>query len=143
MIKYSKDKEKMKELIETKFKDVPVSPQMGYIAGVITNMKWLENKFKENRENWQEEENMCIAFDEWEMEIRAEGKAIGREEGIVEGKAEGEAIGKAEGKAEGISIERQRNVLAMYAKEYSDKQIADILEIDLQEVEEIISAFRS
>ena len=52
VIKYSKDKEKMKELIETKFKDVPVSPQMGYIAGVITNMKWLENKFKEKRENW-------------------------------------------------------------------------------------------
>ncbi len=147
VIKYSKDKEKMKELIETKFKDVPISPQMGYIAGVITNMKWLENKFKEKRENWQEEENMCLAFDEWEMEIRAEGEAIGKAKGMVQGKAEGKAEGIAEGKAEGIAEggakERQRNVLAMYGKGYSAKQIADILEIDLQEVEEIISAFRS
>ncbi len=139
VIKYSKDKEKMKELIETKFKDVPVSPQMGYIAGVITNTKWLETKFKENRENWQEEENMCLAFDEWEMEIRTEGEAIGKAKGIVQGKAEG----KAERIAEGGAKERQRNVLAMYGKGYSDKQIADILEIDLQEVEEIIFAFRS
>ena len=82
---------------------------------------------------------MCLAFDEWEMEIRAEGEAIGKAKGIVQGKAEG----KAEGIAEGGAKERQRNVLAMYGKGYSDKQIADILEIDLQEVEEIISAFRS
>ena len=75
------------------------------------------------RNEREEGENMCLAFEEWEK------RAITK--GVIEG--------KAEGKAE----ERRRIVVAKYAKGYSAMEIAEFLEIGLKEVEDIISAIRA
>lgn len=69
----------------------------------------------------------------------AEGKTVGKAEGKIEGRNEG----IIEGKAEGISEERRRIVMAKYAKGYSAMEIAELLEIGLQETEDIISETRA
>ena len=123
VVKYSKDKQKMKELITTRFKDIYISPQMGYITGVMTNTKWLEEQFQERRDEWEESENMCLAFDEWEKEARTEAFN--------------------DGEKKGISEERKRNVLSMHSRGFSVGSIADILVIKEKEVEEIISSLQA
>ena len=127
VVKYVKDKQKMKEMITIRFKGVYISPQIGYITGVITNTKWLEDQFQERRDEWKESENMCLAFEEWEKEARMAGKAEG----------------KAEGRVEGVSEERKRNVLSMHGRGFSAGSIADILVIEEKEVEEIISSLKA
>ena len=52
-------------------------------------------------------------------------------------------IGRVEGKAEGVGEERRRIVMAKYAKGYSAVETAEFLEIELKEVEDIISAIRA
>ena len=85
MKKYGKDKEKLKEISEKYFNQFYVSPQVCYITGVVTKTKWLRDRYKNRRDEVVEDENMCLAFEEWEKEARTEGKA----EGIAEGKLEG------------------------------------------------------
>lgn len=123
VVKYSKDKKKMKELIKTRFKDVYISPQMGYITGVVTNTKWLEELFKERRDEWKEDENMCLAFEEWEKEARTEGIVIGEKKGVNE--------------------ERKRIIHSLLAKGSSLTEIANILAIDKKEVEEIVRLLKA
>ena len=82
---------------------------------------------------------MCLAFEEWEKRAIEKGKSEGKAEGKVEGKTEG----IIEGKVEGISEERRRIVMAKYAKGYSAVEIAELLEIGLQETEDIISEIRA
>ena len=147
VVKYGKDKEKLKEISEKYFNQFYVSPQVCYITGVVTKTKWLRDRYKNRRDEVVEDENMCLAFEEWEKEARTEGKAEGLAEGIAEGKLEGRAEGlvegKLEGKAEGVNEERKRNVLSMHSKDFSADEIARILDIDSGEVKDIISLFRS
>lgn len=77
-IKYSKDKEKLKQVVlsDERFKHVERSAVS--VINVITNSKI---KFEEKGE----EINMCQAI----MEMREEERLIGREEGRKEGREEG------------------------------------------------------
>ena len=139
VIKYSKDSVSMETFIKQYCNTFEISPQIAYITGVMTDMKWLEKKYAEKRNEREKGEDMCLAFEEWEKRAIAKGKTEGR----AEGKAEGRTEGIIEGKVEGISEERRRIVVAKYAKGYSAMEIAELLEISLQETEDIISAIRA
>ena len=84
-IKYSKDKEKLKQVVlsDERFKHVERSAVS--VFNVITNSKI---KFEEKGE----EINMCQAI----MEMREEERLIGREEGWEEGRKEGREEGREE-----------------------------------------------
>ena len=84
-IKYSKDKEKLKQVVlsDERFKHVERSAVS--VINVITNSKI---KFEEKGE----EINMCQAI----MEMREEERLIGREEGWEEGRKEGREEGREE-----------------------------------------------
>jgi predicted transposase YdaD len=84
-IKYSKDKEKLKQVVlsDERFKHVERSAVS--VINVITNSKI---KFEEKGE----EINMCQAI----MEMREEERLIGREEGREEGRKEGREEGREE-----------------------------------------------
>lgn len=135
VIKYSKDSEAIENYIRQHCNTFEISPQIAYITGVMTEMKWLEKKYAERRNEREEGENMCLAFEEWEKRAIEKGKS--------EGKVEGKTEGIIEGKVEGISEERRRIVMAKYAKGYSAVEIAELLEIGLQETEDIISEIRA
>ena len=80
------------------------------------------------------------------FETRAEESARKFNEGVEVGKAEGIEIGKAKGKAEGLkegeskgkSEERKSNILSMRRKGKAADEIADLLDVDITEVEAII-----
>ena len=147
VVKYSKDSEAMKNFIDQYCNTFTVSPEIAYITGVVTNTKWLEEKYRWQRDEREESENMCLAFEEWERKARTagrvEGKAEGKAEGIAEGKAAGIAEGITKGITKGISEERKRNVLSMHNRGFSAGSIADILVIEEKEVEEIISSLQA
>ena len=131
VVKYSKDSEAMKRFIDRYCNTFTVSPEIAYITGVVTNTKWLEEKYRWQREEREESENMCLAFEEWERKA----KTVGR----VEGKAEG----IAEGITKGISEERKRNVLSMHGNGVSAEDISHLCNIPYEEVIDIISSSRS
>ncbi len=139
VVKYSKDSEAMKNFINTYCNTFTVSPEIAYITGVVTNTKWLEEKYRWQREEREESENMCLAFEEWERKARKEGETTG----IAKGKAEGKAEGRVEGKTEGINEERARNVLSMHGNGVSAEDISHLCNIPYEEVRDIISSSRS
>lgn len=67
-----------------------------------------------------------------------EGFAAGRAEGEAVGRAEGLAEGRAEGRAEGEAMAMRKNILALRRKGKSASEIAELLDIDLAEVEAYI-----
>lgn len=67
----------MKKFIETHCNTFTVSPQIAYITGVVTDIKWLEKKYAEKRNEREEGENMCLALEEWEKRAITKGKAEG------------------------------------------------------------------
>lgn len=131
MVKYSKDKNKMKEISEKYFKEFYISPQVAYLTGIVTKTSWIAEKYSDRKDETEESENMCKAFEDWEKEIREETSIIAF------------SNGRAEGEADGISEERKRNVLSMHSKGFSANDIAEILNLDSGEVKDIISLFRS
>ena len=123
MVKYSKDKEAMKRIAMTYFKEFCVSPQICYITGVVLNDNWLIDKYREKRNERVESEDMCIALKEWENGARAEGKA--------------------EGKAEGREERDKHIILSMLGKGVSATDIAYLCDIPYEEVEAVISALHA
>ena len=79
-----------------------------------------------------------------------EGFTAGREAGFNEGRAEGEAVGRAEGRAKGLAEGRakglaegeamamKKNISALRRKGKSVSEIAELLDINLAEVEAYI-----
>ena len=71
-----------------------------------------------------------------------EGFAAGRAEGEAVGRAEGEAVGRAEGRAEGLAegeaMAMRKNISALRRKGKSASEIAELLDINLAEVEAYI-----
>ena len=123
MVKYSTDKEAMKRIAMTYFKEFCVSPQICYITGVVLNDNWLIDKYREKRNERVESEDMCIALKEWENEARAEGKA--------------------EGRAEGREERDKHIILSMLGKGVSATDIAYLCDIPYEEVEAVISALHA
>ena len=46
VIKYSKDSETMENFIRQHCNTFEISPQIAYITGVMTEMKWLEEQYR-------------------------------------------------------------------------------------------------
>ena len=78
--------------------------------------------------------DMLNSFRETLEAAKEEVKAKGLAEGRAEGRAEGHAEGRAEGRAEGInSVIKQ-----MHTKGMSIQQIADIVEMPVDEIQAIV-----
>ena len=131
MVKYSKDKKKMKEISQKYFSQFYVSPQAAYITGVVAKIDWMEEKYEDRKDEIKESVNMCLAMDEWEKEAMSKGEARGEARGIVKGRVEG------------ITEERQRVVLYMHSNGFSADKIAEMLGIDIEEVKDILSQHRA
>lgn len=78
VIKYSKDSEAIENYIRQHCNTFEISPQSAYISGVMTDMKWLEKKYAKRRNERQEGENMCLAFEGWEKRAITKGVIEGR-----------------------------------------------------------------
>ena len=135
VVKYSKDKKKMKEISQKYFSQFYVSPQAAYITGVVAKIDWMEEKYEDRKDEIKESVNMCLAMDEWEKEAMSKGEAKGEARGIVKG--------REEGRVEGITEERQRVVLYMHSNGLSADKIAEMLGIDIEEVKDILSQHRA
>jgi predicted transposase YdaD len=61
-----------------------------------------------------------------------------RQAEFEKGEAYGKAEGRAEGKAEGRAEEKNQIVLNMHRKNYSPKEISEIIDMSEEEVEAII-----
>jgi flagellar biosynthesis/type III secretory pathway protein FliH len=76
----------------------------------------------------------------------AEGRAEGRAEGLAEGRAEGEAIGmekgRAEGRMEGELAMLTKLVLANKEKGKTSSEIAEMLDVDINLVDDILNGKR-
>ena len=99
-LKYSKDKEKLREIINNDAAFRSVTKKTADLMNVVSNAK-LHYDSKE------EDVDMCEAIEGIRNDARAEGIALGRakgiEDGIAQGIAQGKAEGIAQGKAEGIA----------------------------------------
>ncbi len=93
-IKYSKNKEKLLEYLETEERMTHLDVEAAKVIKAVTNSRI-------NIPEGMEEVDMCQAEREWGMEREATGIKIGRAEGHKEGRAEGHKEGRAEGITEG------------------------------------------
>ena len=80
---------------------------------------------------------MCQALLDMREECISIGKEKGREEGISIGREEGISIGEEEGISIGKQLTKQVFQLWMAGK--TEKEIAEICEISVEEVREILS----
>ena len=94
-LKYSKDKEKLREIINNDAAFRSVTKKTADLMNVVSNAK-LHYDSKE------EDVDMCEAIEGIRNDARAEGIALGRAKGLEDGIAQGIAQGKAEGIAQGI-----------------------------------------
>ena len=131
MVKYSKDKKQDEGNIRKVLQRLFYQSTGAYLTGIVTKSGWIAEKYSDRKDETEESENMCKAFEDWEKEIREETSIIAF------------SNGRAEGEADGISEERKRNVLSMHSKGFSANDIAEILNLDSGEVKDIISLFRS
>ena len=99
-------------------------------------------------ERYDYEENLKNYLDWFNVMLTAknEGIAEGWEEGRAKGLAEGETIGLQKGRAEGEAIGMQKGELALLTRQILAKkekgntpsEIADMLEIDINVVEDVL-----
>ena len=74
-----------------------------------------------------------------EKKAKEQGLAEGRAEGRKEGRAEGRVEGRVEGLAEGSYEERRKNIKSL-STILSSQQIADTLNLSLDEVEDLLNS---
>lgn len=80
---------------------------------------------------------------ELKKELRKERKKAheeGKLEGRLEGKLEGRLEGRLEGKNEGANETKRKAIVGMFAKNISVEDIAEIMHISVEEVNEILSS---
>ena len=117
-IKYSKDKEKLKQVVlsDERFKHVERSAVS--VINVITNSKI---KFEEKGE----EINMCQAI----MEMREEERLIGRNEGREEGRAQGQTEEREETAKRMLKLEK-----------YTMEEISICVNLSIERIKELQKA---
>ena len=113
-LKYSKNKKKLKELVETDSGFHEMETKTVLMLNELTNAKLKVNEGKESQ-------NMCTAIDE----IREEGKMEGRMEGRIEGKIEGRIVGK---------------IIGAFLCGKNAKEISELFGVSLQKVLEVKKA---
>jgi predicted transposase/invertase (TIGR01784 family) len=121
------------------------------VAEIAAFSKTERYDYEENLKNYTDWFNVLnTAKKEGLVEGRAEGIAEGRAVGLAEGLEEGKAIGLKKGRAEGEAIGVQKGraegehalltklVLSKQEKGKSPSEIAEMLEIDIKVVEDIL-----
>jgi predicted transposase/invertase (TIGR01784 family) len=121
------------------------------VAEIAAFSKTERYDYEENLKNYTDWFNvLSTAKKEGLVEGRAEGIAEGRAVGLAEGLEEGKAIGLKKGRAEGEAIGVQKGraegehalltklVLSKQEKGKSPSEIAEMLEIDIKVVEDIL-----
>jgi hypothetical protein len=97
-IKYSRDKEKLTQLVDNDISFQTMGRKEVDVINICTSAGLTLN---ENEEVF----NVCKAIEDMKKDVaeqaHAEGRVEGRAEGRVEGRAEGRAEGRVEGRAEG------------------------------------------
>lgn len=83
--------------------------------------------------------NYAKYFEEEKKEIEIKGRLEGKLEGIREGMREGKLEGIREGKLEGKREGMKEIILKLSGKNMTAEQIADLLDLDINDVEAIIS----
>ena len=136
-IRYSKDAEKLKHLVETDCAYRNISEDAYDVIAAFTHADQLT----ENKNTYKEggRINMCEALTQLIEDGRNEGISIGRDEGISIGRNEGISIGRDEGisigRDEGISIKMKELIRKKLSKGKSISVIADELEATVGEIE--------
>ena len=87
----------------------------------------------------QEGEAMLGLDDLRKTRVAQELQQEARLEGIIEGKREGKREGIIKGKREGIIEGKLQTIPHLLKRQFSSQEIADILELDLGQVEEFIN----
>ena len=113
------------------------------VAEIAAFSKTERYDYEENLKNYTDWFNVLNTA---KKEGLVEGRAVGLEEGLEEGKAiglkkgraEGEAIGVQKGRAEGEHALLTKLVLSKQEKGKSPSEIAEMLEIDIKVVEDIL-----
>lgn len=121
LIPYRRDKKAMQAFLEANPAYRALDPETARTAGVLIGLTDFDVSFK--KYHTTEGYNMCTALRELVADARDEGWNEGRNKGREEG--------KAEGKAEGI----QSAVFKMFGKRFSCREVADILDIDIAEID--------
>lgn len=133
VVRYSQDKEKLKEIVEKNREAYSrIDSETRDLLEVVAKVRIKEEY--EVMENEEKKYDMCKAFVDMKLE------------GIIEGKKEGRLEGRLEGKLEGKAEERQehliRTVCIKLRKNKPAATIADELEEELSAVERVIEAQR-
>ena len=126
LIKYSNDKDKMYELISTKYHYINSIP-----ARLINEVTKAELKIEES----EGEIDMCKAIDDMRKESKAEGIAEGEARGLAAGIAEGEERGMAAGEAKALN----QNIKTMYKNGMNVNDIVKYLGLDLVFVKKVLA----
>ncbi len=127
-IRYSKDKQKLRELVENDDTYQCLDEDAYDMVALYTNSTELMEQKNHNKKG--NGVNMCQAIKEMLQDERAEGHAEGRAEGHAEGRAEGRTEGHAEGQAERM---RQDIMKIMKNLQMTAEQAMDVLEIPEEE----------
>jgi predicted transposase YdaD len=134
-IKYSKDKNKLNELLtgDEKFKSMDRNA-----AEVINTVTGSGLKLKDKEDTI----DMCKAIEDMMNDSRSAGRSEGHSEGLAEGRNQGRSEGLVEGRNQGRSeglVEANINTaLRMLEKgKYSIDEIAELVELPIEKVREL------
>jgi flagellar motor switch/type III secretory pathway protein FliN len=126
-IRYSNDKDKLKELVESKSYFQHMEEDAFDVAVNYSCAQELGFAKEEYEEGGRV--NMCVAIQEMMKDSKAEG--------ILEGRREGRREGVLEGRREGVLEGRQQIVRNMLLRGMPDEDIMAIAECDKQFIDEI------
>jgi predicted transposase/invertase (TIGR01784 family) len=126
-IKYSKDKNKLNELLtgDEKFKSMDRNA-----AEVINTVTGSGLKLKESEDTI----DMCKAIEDMMKDSRSEGRSEGHSEGLAEGRNQGRSEGLVEGRNE-ANIETAKILLTLGKLTF--EEIAESTHLSLEKVQEL------
>ncbi len=133
--------EEHRDALTEKFNDYSIikynpSPDViRHVDEVLTLLRVMtgDSRYEQmlNEEKGVKPKNMCEVLDYRENKGRIEGRKEGRKEGIKEGKTEGMFLGELK--------EKQKVALQLVKKGFEPELILEILEINEEELEQLLS----
>ena len=129
LIKYSNDKNKIKELIYTK-EYTKISLSAGLLLKEVCD-------FNFTIEETEGDVDMCKGIRDLVSEAQEDALNKGKAQGLVEGKAQGLVEGKAQGKVEGETTANNKIVLNMRKNGMSDEEISKVTGLNINFVSNV------
>ena len=137
-IQCSDNKEKMADFMELRKEQLSgMADDACDLIMAVTGLQEISLK-KEVYRNGGGSMNMCKAFEDWSVELRAAGRLQGHQEGREEGRQEGREEGRQEGLIEGHKegrMEALKNAAAnLFQRGMTIEEVSDIVERGHDEV---------